>query len=96
MHLSSRESPPGHLQTDIAVTEVHAADAEDLLQLLERCKDGLKEDGLVIIKENVCERGFVVDPVSAFAILGTRTLNQLSQSCASSSTSLSVLHQLAM
>ena len=37
--------------------------ADDLLQLLERCKSGLKEDGLVIVKENVCERGFVVDPV---------------------------------
>ncbi|CAL5229119.1 g12384 [Coccomyxa viridis] len=34
---------------------------DDLLQLLERCKSGLKEDGLVIIKENVCEQGFVVD-----------------------------------
>ncbi len=37
--------------------------ADDLLQLLERCKSGLKEDGLVIIKENVCEQGFVVDQV---------------------------------
>ena len=41
--------------------------AEDLLQLLKRCRSGLKEDGLVIIKENVCEQGFVVDPVRSFA-----------------------------
>ena len=54
-----------HLRIEISVAKVGPADAEDLLQLLERCKAGLKEDGLVIIKENVCERGFVVDPVSA-------------------------------
>ena len=36
---------------------------DDLLALLERCKAGLKPGGMIVIKENVCERGFVVDPV---------------------------------
>ena len=44
-----------------------AANADDLLQLLERCKSGLKDDGVVIIKENVCEQGFIVDPVRCSA-----------------------------
>ena len=83
--LSQGGSPARHLQIDIAVAEVGPADAEDLLQLLERCKAGLKEDGLVIIKENVCERGFVVDPVSASPLLGMAVP---SQSCAPSPTSL--------
>jgi len=38
-------------------------DVDDLLAFLERCKDGLHADGMLIIKENVCEKGFVVDPV---------------------------------
>lgn len=37
--------------------------ADDLLALLERCKSGLKPGGMLVIKENVCERGFIVDPV---------------------------------
>ena len=65
--------------------------AEDLLQLLERCKAGLKEDGLVIIKENVCERGFVVDLVSACALA---EIVSPSQSYAKHSTSL--LYQTPM
>ncbi|KAK9902710.1 hypothetical protein WJX75_003523 [Coccomyxa subellipsoidea] len=35
---------------------------DDLLALLERCKSGLKPGGILVIKENVCERGFIVDP----------------------------------
>ena len=69
-NLSSCVSAVRYLHTDTAVPEVGAANVEDLLQLLERCKAGLREDGLVIIKENVCERGFVVDPVSSSAFLG--------------------------
>ena len=37
--------------------------ADDLLALLERGKAGLKPGGLFIIKENICEQGFIVDPV---------------------------------
>jgi hypothetical protein len=37
--------------------------AADLLALLERCKAGLKQDGIIIIKENICGTGFIVDPV---------------------------------
>lgn len=34
---------------------------DDLLALLQRCKDGLKPDGIVFVKENVCRQGFIVD-----------------------------------
>lgn len=33
----------------------------DALALFERCKTGLKGDGLILVKENVCKEGFVVD-----------------------------------
>ena len=48
-----------------------AASADDLLQLLKRCRSGLTEGGLVIIKENVCEQGFIVDPVRYHAHVST-------------------------
>lgn len=35
---------------------------DDLLALLERSKAGLKPSGLVVIKENICDQGFIVDP----------------------------------
>ena len=43
---------------------VNALLADDLVALLERCKAGLREGGIVVIKENVCRTGFIVDPVS--------------------------------
>ena len=37
-------------------------DAEDFIILLKKCKEGLRENGLIIIKDNVREEsGFVVD-----------------------------------
>ncbi len=49
--------------------QLHVGPADDLLALLERCKGGLKPGGLMIFKENVCENGFVVDPVRSFLTL---------------------------
>ena len=34
---------------------------DDAVALFERCKTGLKPDGLVVVKENICAEGFVVD-----------------------------------
>ncbi len=53
------ESPD--LSDDAPKSSVYAAD--DLLAFLERSKAGLKPGGLMIIKENICEQGFIVDPV---------------------------------
>ncbi len=37
--------------------------ADDALAYFERLKMGLTPDGLIVIKENVCASGFVVDKV---------------------------------
>eukprot|EP00241_Pyramimonas_parkeae_P023394 CAMPEP_0114285158 /NCGR_PEP_ID=MMETSP0059-20121206/5032_1 /TAXON_ID=36894 /ORGANISM="Pyramimonas parkeae, Strain CCMP726" /LENGTH=265 /DNA_ID=CAMNT_0001406027 /DNA_START=36 /DNA_END=833 /DNA_ORIENTATION=+ len=34
---------------------------DDFVQFFDRCKNGLKPDGIIILKENNCESGFVVD-----------------------------------
>jgi len=34
---------------------------EDLVKFLERCKQGLTENGIICIKDNTCGKGFVVD-----------------------------------
>ncbi|GBF88711.1 hypothetical protein Rsub_01610 [Raphidocelis subcapitata] len=34
----------------------------DAVALFERCKTGLAPDGLIVVKENICGEGFVVDP----------------------------------
>lgn len=36
---------------------------DDALAFFERLKAGLRSDGVIIIKENVCASGFVVDKV---------------------------------
>ncbi|KAI8468749.1 MAG: alpha-N-methyltransferase NTM1 [Monoraphidium minutum] len=33
----------------------------DALALFERCKTGLSQDGVIVVKENICKEGFVVD-----------------------------------
>ncbi len=40
-----------------------AGAADDALAYFERLKTGLTPDGLIVIKENVCASGFVVDKV---------------------------------
>eukprot|EP00775_Hariotina_reticulata_P001742 gene1742-2083_t len=35
--------------------------ANDALALFQRCKAGLKSDGIIMVKENICKEGFVVD-----------------------------------
>lgn len=55
------------------------------MALLERCKAGLRPDGIVVIKENVCKEGFIVDPVSY----------QISSRCGGA-TSLSLQDELQM
>jgi protein N-terminal methyltransferase len=39
----------------------HPHQTADVVALFERCKAGLTADGLVVVKENVCSDGFVVD-----------------------------------
>mmetsp|Transcript_21632 Transcript_21632/g.36854 ORF Transcript_21632/g.36854 Transcript_21632/m.36854 type:complete len:263 (-) Transcript_21632:320-1108(-) len=34
---------------------------EDVLQLFRRCQQGLKPGGVIVVKENTCKKGFVVD-----------------------------------
>ena len=34
---------------------------DDLVDLFVACKDGLKEGGLIVVKENICASGFIVD-----------------------------------
>jgi len=34
---------------------------EDLVRFLEKCKKALKENGIICVKDNTCNRGFVVD-----------------------------------
>jgi protein N-terminal methyltransferase len=34
---------------------------DDLVDLFKSCKKGLKEGGLIIVKENICTSGFIVD-----------------------------------
>mmetsp|Transcript_10622 Transcript_10622/g.30241 ORF Transcript_10622/g.30241 Transcript_10622/m.30241 type:complete len:255 (+) Transcript_10622:263-1027(+) len=34
---------------------------EDVVALFERCRKGLKPDGIIVVKENICTSGFVVD-----------------------------------
>ena len=34
---------------------------EDLMTFLNKCRESLEPDGLVFVKENVCEDDFVVD-----------------------------------
>ena len=38
--------------------------AEDAVAFFERCKTGLAPGGILVVKENVCQKGFVVDKVS--------------------------------
>ena len=51
---------------DKSDTALHAAG--DAISLFKRCFQGLKEDGIIIVKENVCsnESSFVVDKVNLF------------------------------
>ena len=37
--------------------------AEDALAFFERCKTGLLPGGIIVVKENICAKGFVVDKV---------------------------------
>ncbi|EKX43964.1 hypothetical protein GUITHDRAFT_110071 [Guillardia theta CCMP2712] len=36
---------------------------EDFVAFMMRCKRGLKEDGVIVLKENACTEGFIVDKV---------------------------------
>lgn len=42
--------------------------ADDAVALFERCRTGLKPDGFIFVKENICpaEQNFVVDEVFHF------------------------------
>lgn len=40
----------------------HTTPPADAVALFERCKTGLVADGLIVVKENICGEGFVVDP----------------------------------
>ena len=39
--------------------------ADDAIALFQRCKDGLKSDGIIFVKENICSaaQNFAVDKV---------------------------------
>ncbi len=61
---------------DACVGDVPGA-ADDALAYFERLKTGLTPDGLIMIKENVCASGFVVDKVPSLPrAVPSRTMRQ--------------------
>ena len=40
-----------------------AGHAEDALAFFDRCRAGLLDGGIIVVKENICTKGFVVDKV---------------------------------
>ena len=42
--------------------------ADDAISFFVRCRTGLAPGGLIVIKENVCSKGFIVDKVRPLAL----------------------------
>ena len=45
---------------------------QDAVAFFQRCKTGLAPGGIIVVKENICAKGFVVDKVGPCSI---RALN---------------------
>uniref|UniRef100_A0A8C5QIF0 protein N-terminal methyltransferase n=1 Tax=Leptobrachium leishanense TaxID=445787 RepID=A0A8C5QIF0_9ANUR len=50
---------------------------KDLLEFLLRCRNGLKENGVIILKDNVVKQGCSLDPVDSCVIRGIHILRNI-------------------
>ena len=41
---------------------------DDALSFFDRCRSGLAPNGIIVIKENICDKGFIVDKAGALSI----------------------------
>ncbi|KAM8930986.1 N-terminal Xaa-Pro-Lys N-methyltransferase 2 [Pelodytes ibericus] len=49
----------------------------DLLEFLIRCKNGLKENGVIILKDNVARQGCILDPIDSSVIRDIHILRNI-------------------